>query len=1170
MRFLKFFLALFALALWQKGSYAQVELKFNRVKLPGLVTSVTALAQDKTGYIWIGTELGLVRFDGKNTKQYVLYKTDTVGHPKNAVSSLFVDSKQRLWVGTYGSGAYLFNPETSTFKNLYGKRGDSTTLNSNLVFGFTEDLDNNIWISAGGLCLVDEAKWCIKKKLAPRQEQESDQQPAVYSNGIAAQDRTGRFWMGTWRDNYGVDTFRAPFKKFYHLQSHDDTLKFPEQKTPQLVKDVFVDSKNDVWFCTYIGLYWYHQKTGLFSWFRNQLNNPQSLNADNVSCITEDKEGNIWVGALGGGLSMLDPKTQKFVSYTHNHKNSSSIPHNNVSALLIDKDGRLWVGTSAGLAYINPLMRHFKILTHKVPGLDDFVTGGRQIAEAADGTIWSALQKGIDHLGATYGGLLGIHPKTGKYLHYKPSKSSDKSARINDLYLSCMDNAPGNKVAFCYTKEEVMEIDGFSIKPKPQWSGSEDGFRPMIFLFNSYDEMMRFDIRGTGNFSIWEPGQRTYRKLKTKASIEGLNKIFFYEDEYRNTWGLNKVDTLFRYDRQIKDFVKISIPENSKRNDIQISGACAHAPDQIWISSSLGLQLVDTKTGDILKSITAQEGLSDTRVLSLLKDKEGFIWASTALGLSKIDPKSFKIDNFLIERDLPVSEIYSDPIGRGTYAIGKYSGMFYYRTNEGILFFDPALIKSSANTSQLVFTGLRIMGDEVDSRLLNNQSITVEAGADMIAIDFTLLNYFAPELNTYEYQLLGFDKKMIKAETSNTATYTNLPPGSYTFRVWGKDGRGVPAPKYIEITIVKEPYIWQTLLFRVVVVLLIISITSAIVYWRVRALNKANAVLEQKVTERTAEVVKQKDEISQIATNLSIAIEESNALNEELSITLDQLKDQATVIEQKNYEIVSSINYAKRIQFAMLPDLTQKDELRPGFWTFFRPRDIVSGDFYWLHSIKNPDCHAILVAVVDCTGHGVSGALMSMIGHNLLDEIVNAFAIHSPETIINQLNTMVKRTLRQQDTEVRDGMEIGLLSFKVSTQNNKKACSDFKFASAGRPLCILGHDNKISIVAPDTMPVGGHERKHEKLFELKNVPTTDIKRLYLFSDGYQDQFGGARNKRYTKKRLYELLEKSSALDFESQAKVLEQAFDEWMQLGKERQIDDVLVMGIDFEEFEIS
>ncbi len=755
--------------------------------------------------------------------------------------------------------------------------------------------------------------------------------------------------------------------------------------------------------------------------------------------------------------------------------------------------------------------------------------------------------------------MLSIHYKDG----YKEIRRGEKQdVAIKNLYLGTLIEREKNKVWFYFVDAQFVESDGKTFRRLREMEGAYPYLTSDSYL-TSYGTMI---THHGGRVAVYEDNFKTYRQLSYSIRDEGNKVALYYEDPYANTWLLYLTDTLRYYDKNKKNFVNIPIQDNQKLGAIHIAGAHCFKQGELWIASLLGVQIVRLSDGKVLKTFTTRDGLTTTNLYSLIGDEAGGVWVSTQDGISRIDSKTYKIDNYFVGRDLPIASIYSMPINRGIQHRGKYSGNLYYKGSSGLLMFNPKDIKEQPNTAKIVFTDIKIMNESVqmDSTITVAKIIELAPDADMLTIEFTLLNFSNPQFNSYEYQLMGFDKRRINGYNNNTATYTNLEPGTYRFRVWAKNDRGVPTKDFSELIIIKNPYLWQTWWFRLLAAFVILGGAAGLVYWRLSNLNKQKLILEQKVEERTAEIVRQKDEISTIASNLAVSMEETNALNEELNITLDQLKEQTTLIEKKNIEIVAGINYAKRIQTAMLPQQEQYSEFVPPFWVFYRPRDIVSGDFYWISEVRfSHKKKRILIAAVDCTGHGVPGALMSMIGHNLLDEVTATLEVHSPCQILTVLNKLVRKTLRQQDTDNRDGMEISLLAIDVQKNEASLSCSQIIFAGANRPLCYVDALGVLQTVKGDKMPIGGHERQMLQEFTEFVLPHEGIKRLYLFSDGYQDQFGGYHKKRFSKRRLAELLEKTTLLELEDQKKAIEETFEDWLNTGREYQIDDALVLGIE-------
>jgi len=264
--------------------------------------------------------------------------------------------------------------------------------------------------------------------------------------------------------------------------------------------------------------------------------------------------------------------------------------------------------------------------------------------------------------------------------------------------------------------------------------------------------------------------------------------------------------------------------------------------------------------------------------------------------------------------------------------------------------------------------------------------------------------------------------------------------------------------------------------------------------------------------------------------------------------TNQSLTDAYQQIEIKNKDITDSINYSKRIQNAILPSEALKFALFKDIFISFHPKDIVSGDFYW-YTEKNG---VKLIAACDCTGHGVPGALMSMIGTNFLNQIVNEKEITTPDLILKQLNFEIKKALKQDDItlETKDGMDIALVT--LNKQN------ELEYAGANRPLWIVRENELIEIKA-NKFSIGGLQHEIEPLFEKHLFQTQPNDCIYIFTDGFVDQFGGDLGKKFMSKKLKETLLQINSLPMDKQSEQLKNIFISWK--GKHEQIDDVLVIG---------
>ncbi|TAF98826.1 MAG: hypothetical protein EAZ44_10940 [Cytophagia bacterium] len=297
-----------------------------------------------------------------------------------------------------------------------------------------------------------------------------------------------------------------------------------------------------------------------------------------------------------------------------------------------------------------------------------------------------------------------------------------------------------------------------------------------------------------------------------------------------------------------------------------------------------------------------------------------------------------------------------------------------------------------------------------------------------------------------------------------------------------------------------------------------------------KLVKEQNEILEQKVKERTYELQEANEEVSQT--------------NEKLSVTLQ-------TVELQRDDIVASINYAKRIQTALLPDISQLNNILPQSLILYLPKDIVSGDFYWFDAINKDE---FIFVIGDCTGHGVPGALMTVVGINLLEQIINVDKIISPAQILTSLDERLLKTLRQQGIEtekVNDGMDVCI--FKIDLKNNQLI-----FAGAKRPLWVLEKENnQLSEYKGDKFPIGSSQFK-EKIFTEKEINLTKNDIIYAFTDGYADQFG--ENGKMTIRRMRDILIENKDKDFIAQKQVFNDYLNDWK--GSENQTDDILLLGL--------
>ena len=484
------------------------------------------------------------------------------------------------------------------------------------------------------------------------------------------------------------------------------------------------------------------------------------------------------------------------------------------------------------------------------------------------------------------------------------------------------------------------------------------------------------------------------------------------------------------------------------------------------------IKAVKQGDGNFYIDSTTFKRLPQLKTKFIFPDKNGLVWISTSEGLFVYDSKS---------------EVYP-----------KSS----YKT----------LIRKVVNNDSVIYGGSYFVNGKVYLKQPETYKPSFEYENNSVTFYFASAFYTEEKETEYYTYLEGFDKNWSKATKNTFKEYTNLGEGDYTFKVKAKNIYGTES-EIAEYTFTVNAPWYRTAGAYFGYILLFIVFVWLIVKFNTRRLQKDKERLEGIVKERTAEVVKQKEEI-----------------------------------EEKNQHITSSIEYASRIQRALLPpeELIQKH--LPNHFILYKPRDIVSGDFYWLKQIED----SIVFATADCTGHGVPGAFMSMLGISFLNEIVNKKHINKPSDILNELREKVKLSLRQtgKDNESKDGMDIA-----VCVIDNKNMT--LEYAGAYNPLYLI-RNGELHEIKATRNPIGIYLR--EKPFENHKVQLEKEDVIYTFSDGYVDQFGGVENTKFKASNFKKLLLEIWNKPLKEQEEILDKTIIEWQ--GESEQTDDIVILGV--------
>ena len=486
------------------------------------------------------------------------------------------------------------------------------------------------------------------------------------------------------------------------------------------------------------------------------------------------------------------------------------------------------------------------------------------------------------------------------------------------------------------------------------------------------------------------------------------------------------------------------------------------------------------------------------------------------------------------------------PAPDGTVFFGSSLGLLQYNPGKE---FNTArsfrtLIRSVYASDSLMFGGEHL--NLADTVTIEGRSVPYSQH-DLV-FTFAAAFYEDSQNNLYSSRMFGLDTAWSAWSADHKKEYINLNEGDYTFQVKSKNQYGTIGSTASYTFSIRPPW-FRTWWAYGLYVLLGAVIIWIIVMINIRRLVAQKKHLEQIVSERTATVVQQKEEIEE--------------KNRELNNTLDLVSSQKRVIETAHEEITASIKYAKSIQSAVLPKTEQVELILGEHFILFKPAEIVSGDFYWVSERGDKT----IVVAADCTGHGVPGAFMSMLGITLLDEIVNKEQVTKPDDILNRLRREVILSLKQKGDlkDQKDGMDIAICT--LDRKNMK-----LHFAGAINPLYLIHDsaivndkqihndstmDNNLIEIKGDTMPIGISDKMDNFFSHEIDIKKGDT--FYLFTDGFPDQFGGANHKKFSYKQFKEQLIKTNSRPLSVQKLLLEKVLSEWM--GNTNQTDDILLIG---------
>lgn len=801
----------------------QQDLKFEHISSEEGLShdTVYSIIQDRTGYLWFGTEDGLNKYDGYKITTYRGGDTpNSIGNANCAV--LYVDDSNSIWIASWGGGLAVLDQEEGSVRSYMNDSSDPDSISDNNVQSIFQDSSGTLWFGTytQGLNRFDSKT----EKFVKYTHDENDEN-SLSDNRVwwITETADGNLLLGT---NKGLDKFNPETGEFTHYN----------QIEPR-VRTIFWDKENVLWLGTQSGLCKFNPDTGEYTYYLHGTDEPS---AEVITSIYEDSNGTLWVGS-SNGINVFDRDTERFTRYINESDHIGSLSNDDVRVIFEDKSGNLWIGTrGGGINKIDVKDKKFHFFDNmkndKITLSDINVTS---IFQDLDGILW---------VGTNNGGLnrFDLRKNTQDYLLADITKEENRNISAivdyeNSIWvgslggLNKIEKSTGERIIYKYDSEKAGTLSHNTVlsllrdSKNILWVGTLEGL-------NRYDAGLDSFIH--------------YLSDESDSSISSDMINCLYEDSNKNLW-IGTQNGLNLFDREKGVFERFLY---SKENNQSISDNIIHcifedSTHNLWVGTQYGLNHFDQETGTF-SSYTTEDGLPNNGIKSIEEDAEGRLWISTNKGISCFNER----ENIFINYD---SFDGLQGNGYNNNASEKISsGEILFGGLKGLDFIDSERFEKSTYKPQIAITGFRVMNKEYNIKqvLMEKRELSLPYNENNIWIEFSSLDYTMPGRNQYAYMLEGFDEDWIYLGTENSFNYTNIPSGDYVLRIKGSNSDGIWNEEGISIGIhISKPW-WLSDVAYIIYLIAILAFLYMTLLYITRRQKRHNATLF-KMLQNTIEVM---------------------------------------------------------------------------------------------------------------------------------------------------------------------------------------------------------------------------------------------------------------------------------------------------------------------------
>lgn len=827
-----------------------------------LNNNVNCILQDKWGYIWIGTEKGLNRYDGSKLVAYTYNSVDTNSLSGNHITSLFEDSKGRIWIGTNKNGITVYEPTKEKFTRYNHDDNEVSSINKGYVAQIYEDTKHRIWVCLyrGGLELLNEDDNTFTHHLW-----DPDDVYSIAGNKVKSilELEPDIFLVGTFEAGDGItdipnkghiNLFHYKENKFEKFEINNINIKsYYRQGVNQMARLVHTISPDDfgnIWFGTYCGALKYTPGSGVFNYYQNNEISETSISCNIVRslCAIGDK---VYFGTEGGGLSVLDTLSEKFNNYRNDPNDPNSISDDLVRAVYKDREDRIWIGTSGGgVNIIDPPKRDFVLYSNKYLKIQDD-------ARMEESTIRALLAKSGKAYVGTYSGLSCLNTSGSEV------KLFQKAKIVDDLRYKCQvyaieESADGNLwVGF---NNMLMKCDvekgKFTYHSTPgeflHFDRKRQEDLPIIDIAERKDGSLWVGHFGTTSYAYNPFGKCLVDKaplLSTRLGItDSEGRIWAEKISSNRGIGLVKINQ----DWTIREYIHVDTDSTSISSN-SISYIYCDKSGKIWLATNNGVDIYD-ESNEGFVHLNGIKNFPDTLISCMAEDHHGNMWFVSDFALLRMDT-SRNVIVFSVNKDLPVHKLENQ------IAFDESDHAMYFSANEGLIKFYPDRLKLKHEISPIYISGIKLFNEpyKTDTSTIIKKKYAFNWNENFLSINFASLNYSNDFSQNYAYKLDGLNDDWVYVGNSTEANFTNLDPGVYTFQVRGSTHEGLWDLKSEPITIVIKTPWWKSSWFYTVCVALLLFSIWAYNRYRTMLFSLRTQKLENEVDKRTLQYKEQKE-----------------------------------------------------------------------------------------------------------------------------------------------------------------------------------------------------------------------------------------------------------------------------------------------------------------------